>query len=261
LKNILTTLLISLLPLGSYADATAERGWYWYQDPIAAPQLVESKSLLPATPFKNWTEYNDAVKREFEEIQYRAIYNPTPENVQAYNTALRMIADNATRFGMLSVTKNWQDPNAGISKTAPNGAGLVGDLDNQRKQIGDIVNRYAIFYFIGKDCHYCASEANEIKRLELTYNMSARVISLDGTTLPQYPNPLPDKGISQKLGVKQAGEILAFDSTTNKTTVIGYGYIHFDQIVQRLQTLFITGTANWDQYRKQDMPVKIVGDN
>lgn len=257
MKKLLNCLL--LLPLLVYADPAAERGWYWYQDPIAVEKPIESNA--PTVPqFKNYTEYNDAIKREFEEIQMRAIYNPTPENVTAYNHALRTISNNAVRFGMLSVTQNWQDPSSGLSKSAPNGAGLVNDLNEQRKQIADIVNRYAIFYFIGKDCRYCGTEANEIKRLELTYNVTVRVITLDGTKLPQYPTPTLDKGISTKLGVKQAGEILAFDSQTNKTTVIGYGYVHFDQIVQRLQTLFITGTANWDQYRSQDTPVKIVKD-
>ena len=83
------------------------------------------------------------------------------------------------------------------------------------------------------------------------------MISLDGTTVPQYPTPTEDKGISQKLGVNAPGELLAFDSTNNKTTVLGYGYIHFDQIVQRLQTLFITGTADWSNYLKQQDPVMI----
>ena len=62
-------------------------------------------------------------------------------------------------------------------------------------------------------------------------------------------------GISKKLQVKEPGEILVFDSSNNQTTVLGFGYIHFDQIIQRIQTLFITGTANWDQYVSQKQPV------
>lgn len=236
------------------ADPAAERGWYYYEDPQTIIPQVESQ---PKVQYSSWTAYNDAIKREFEEIQDRAIYNPTPENVQAYNQALRSITNNAVRFGMLTATQNWQDPNSGLATSAPNGAGLQMDLDNQRKQIGDIVRRYAIFYFVGKDCKYCAVEANELKRLEYTYKITVRVISLDGTTVPQYPTPTADKGISQKLGINAPGELLAFDSTNNKTTVLGYGYIHFDQIVQRLQTLFITGTADWSNYLKQQDPVMI----
>lgn len=252
-------LICGLLVVASnvYADASAERGWYWYQDPVAVKQ--ESNPIKQLNPqFKNYTEYNEAIKQEFEEVQYRAIYNPTPENVAAYNHALRAISNNAVRFGMLSVTQNWQDPNSGLSKSAGNGAGLAEDLSTQRKQIADIVNRYAIFYFIGKNCRYCGVEANEIKRLELTYNVTVRVISLDGTTIQQYPHPMPDTGISKKLNVREPGEILAFDTMNNKTTVIGYGYIHFDQIIQRLQTLFISGTANWDQYMQTQTPVKLI---
>lgn len=237
----------------AHADSNAERGWYYYEDPqvIVAPP-VESQVQYPS-----WRAYNDALKQDFEEIQDRAIYNPTPENVQAYNQALRTITNNSVRFGMLSTTQNWQDPNSGLATAAPNGAGLQMDLDNQRKQIGDIVRRYAIFYFVGSDCKYCAVEANELKRLEYTYKITVRVISLDGTSVPQYPTPTPDKGISKKLGVSAPGELLAFDSSNNKTTVLGFGYIHFDQIIQRLQTLFITGTADWSEYLKQQDPVMI----
>ena len=246
-----------ILPVLALAD-NPMRGWYYYDDP--KPESVQVESKLPPK-YKSYTEFNEAVKREFEEIQNRAIYNPTPENIQAYNEALRAVSNNAVRFGMLSVTQNWQDPNAGISMSAANGAGLQLDLNKQREQIADIVKRYALFYFIDKDCKYCSVEANELKRMEYTYNITVRVISMDGSTLQQYPNQTLDNGISKKLGDKEAGELMAFDSNNNKTTILGFGYVHFDQIVQRLQTLFITGTANWDEYLNQKQPVVLSKDN
>jgi conjugal transfer pilus assembly protein TraF len=254
MKRLLNCLI--LCSAVAYADPMAERGWYFYQDPIEVQSTIESQPNLPPQ-YKNWTEYNDAVKREFEEIQNRAIYNPTQENVKAYNEALRAITNNAVRFGMLTTTQNWQDPNSGLSLNAANGAGLQSDLNDQRSQISDIVKRYALFYFIDKSCEYCNVEANELKRLEYTYNMTVRVVSMDGTSLPQYPNPTPDTGISKKLGIQKSGQLVAFDSTNKKITTIGFGYIHFDQITQRLQTLFITGTADWDSYLKQSEPVYI----
>lgn len=241
-----------LFVVNCFADQSAMRGWYFYEDP----------SQVQVQPqYNSYMDYNETLKHEFEEIQTRAIYNPTPENIQAYNLALRSISNNAVRFGMLSVTQNWQDPNAGISLSAPNGAGLQMDLDKQRQQIGEIIKRYAIFYFIDKNCKYCAIETNELKRLEYTYHISVRVISMDGSSLPQYPTPIKGIGISEKLQIKEAGELLAFDSTSSKTTIIGFGYIHFDQIIQRLQTMFITGTADWDQYINQKQPVILSKDN
>jgi len=238
----------------SYAGTDAMYGWYYYDDP--KPVVIQAPKTESAT-YKSYRDYNESLKQEFEEIQMKAIYSPTPENIQAYNVALRMLSNNAVKFGLLSVTQNWQDPNSGMSMTAPNGAGLQRDLDTQRKEIGNIVKRYAIFYFIGKDCKYCSVQVNELKRLEYTYNITVKVISLDGSNLPQYPAPMMDNGIGKKLGVREAGEMLVFDSTNNKTTVLGYGYVHFDQIIQRLQTMFITGTANWNQYLNQAQPVLI----
>lgn len=255
MKKLQTVFILLAIPMASYAGDEAMRGWYYYDDPKPA-QIESAPENLPIE-YKSYRDYNEAVKEQFEEIQYKAIYDPTPQNIQAYNEALRTISNNAVRFGLLSVTKNWQDPNSGTSLSAPNGAGLQYDLENQRKQIGDIVKRYAIFYFTARDCKYCTLEANELKRMEYTYNITVRVVSLDGSALAQYPEPTPDNGISKKLNVSEPGEILAFDSINNKTTVLGYGYIHFDQIIQRIQTLFITGTANWNQYLNQQQPVML----
>ncbi|MBY0380217.1 MAG: conjugal transfer protein TraF [Burkholderiales bacterium] len=237
-----------------YAGSDAMNGWYFYDDPRL---IIKATKNNDQKTYKGYSQYNEALKNEFEEIQDKAIYDPTPENIKAYNVALRMISNNAVKFGLLSVTQNWQDPNSGSSVSAPNGAGLQHDLDNQRQQISQIVKRFAIFYFVSKDCKYCSIEANELKRMEYAYNISVRVISMDGYSVPQYPNPTPDTGISKKLQVKEPGEILVFDSSNNKTTVLGFGYIHFDQIIQRIQTLFITGTANWDQYLTQSQPILI----
>ncbi len=53
------------------ADPAAERGWYYYEDPQTIIPQVESQ---PKVQYPSWTAYNDAVKREFEEIQDRARY-------------------------------------------------------------------------------------------------------------------------------------------------------------------------------------------
>jgi conjugal transfer pilus assembly protein TraF len=254
LTYILKIFIISVVG-NVYAGTDAMNGWYFYDDP--RPIIFKTPKNNESKTYGGYRQYNEELKNEFEEIQDKAIYDPTPENIKAYNVALRMISNNAVKFGLLSVTQNWQDPNAGISVAAPNGAGLQQDLDTQRKQINEIVKRFAIFYFIAKDCKYCSIEANELKRMEYTYNISVRVISMDGYSVPQYPNPTPDAGISKKLQVKEPGEILVFDSSNNKTTVLGFGYIHFDQIIQRIQTMFISGTANWDQYLTQPQPILI----
>ena len=245
--RLLFIVVLNILYFSVYADPSAYRGWWFYDD----PKQVETQPKL----FKSYSEYNQELKQEFEELQMKAIYDPTPENIKAYNVALRMLSNNAVKFAELSVTQNWQDPNAGISVTAPNGAGLNYDLEGQRRQISEIIKRYAVFYFIAKDCKYCSVQANELKRMEYTYHIIVRVVSMDGSNLPQYPNPTPDTGIAKRLGVVIPGEMLVFDSTNNKTTVLGFGYVHFDQIAQRIQTLFITGTANWDQYRQQPQPI------
>ena len=56
-----------MLPTLALAD-NPMRGWYYYDDP--KPESVQIESKLPAK-YKSYSEFNEAVKREFEEIQNR----------------------------------------------------------------------------------------------------------------------------------------------------------------------------------------------
>lgn len=246
------TLILLIICNNGFADKLAQRGWYFYDDPVF------TKIPVKKTPqFNSYQDMQDQINKEVQELQLQAIYNPTKENIHLYNTVIRRLGDFAFRFSMLATTDIWHDPDSGISQSAPNGAGAQSDLDKQRSQLSGLFQRVALIYFIDKNCKYCEIEANELKKLELSYNAAIRVVSLDGSTVSQYPNPMIDNGISKKLNVKKAGEIQIFDSQTNKTTILGYGYIHLDQILQRMQTLFITGTSNWNEYLKQKQPVLI----
>jgi conjugal transfer pilus assembly protein TraF len=237
----------------SYASEDVERGWFYYERP---PQ-IESQPSPPPPEYKSYKQLLDEVKAEYDEIEAKAIINPTPENIKAYRQAMQLVSDKSAKVAMLAATQNWQDPNSRISLQATGGSGIQQDLDKARTENAEIIRKYGIFYFFAKDCKYCEVEASEIKRLEATYGIHVVAISMDGSTLPGFENALPDNGFSTNLGVSKPGALIAFDSTTRKAIPVGYGYLHFDEIMKRIQALFISGTAYTDEYIKSDMPVKI----
>lgn len=246
--------IILMMAMSGYAnaDSTATQGWYYYETrPIYMP---ESATQMPFTSYK---QLLDEAKKEYEEIEAAAIVNPTSENIKAYRQAIQLVSDRTAKLAMLTATQNWQDPNSRLSTEAVNGSGLQQDLDGARQEYADIVKNYGIFYFISKDCKYCNVEANELKRLEVTYGISVMVISMDGSNLPQYPNPLQDNGFSANIGVSKAGALIAFDAKKKKPVVIGYGYLHYDEIMKRIHALFISGTAYPDSYINNDNPERI----
>lgn len=233
-----------------YASNDATLGWYYY----ATPPIIESEEIYNNTQFSSYKQLLDEAKKEYEELEAAAIINPSQENIQAYRQAMQLVSDKTARLAMLTATQNWQDPTSRISNIAVNGSGLQQDLDKARQENEDIVKNYGLFYFISSDCKYCFVEANELKRIEQTYGINIVAVSMDDSTLPQYPTPLKDNGFSANLGVSRAGALVAFDVTKNKAVVLGYGYLHYDEIMSRIHALFISGTAYPDEYVNKDNP-------
>ena len=250
-QSILTVLVLVAKCNMGYASEDVERGWFYYERP---PQIA---SQPVQEQYKSYKQLLDEVKAEYDELEAKAIINPSSENVKDYRNAMQLVSDKSAKLAMLAATQNWQDPNSRISLQATSGSGIQQDLDKARLQNAEIVRKYGIFYFFAKDCKYCEVEASEIKRLEATYGIHVVAISMDGSQLPEFSNTLPDNGFSTNLGVTKPGALIAFDSTTRKAVPIGYGYLHFDEIMKRIQALFISGTAYTNEYLKSDMPVKI----
>lgn len=252
-SNIGKSLFLIMIWSKVYASPDAQVGWFFYEKPLK----VESQNAKPIPQFNNYKQLLDQAKAEYEEVEAKAILDPTPENIMLYRQAMQVISDRSAKLALLATTQNWQDPNSRISLQATGGAGLQQDLDSSRRDVADLVKRFGIFYFFSANCKYCSLEANEVKRLELNYGINIKAVSMDGSNLKQFPNALPDKGFSTALGVKKPGALVALDVVTGKSVIIGYGYMHYDAIIERLHTLFVSGTAYPEQYLNGPIPEKI----
>lgn len=244
--------IILVLLMGQvFCSEDAQKGWFYYELP---PQI---ESEIPTPQYNSYKQALEAAKAEYDEVEARAIIDPTPLNVKAYRDAMQLISDKSARLAMLASTQSWQDPNSRLSLFAQGGSGSQQDLDNMRTLDADIIQKYGIFYFFSKDCKYCSVEANELKRLENTYGIHVVAVSMDGSLLSQFPDAINDNGFSTNLNIDKPGALVAFDSIKEKAVTIGYGYIHFDEIIKRVQALFVSGTGDPSTYINSTLPVKI----
>lgn len=239
------------------ADPLAEQGWFFYKDP--PQQKIESQPDTQENPeqFNSYKQLLNQARVEYEEAQAKAIVNPTQENIAAYRAATKVIIDQSARFAMLTGTQYWQDPDSGLAQQATGGKGLSQDISNMQEQNEEIVRKYGIFYFFASNCKYCSVEADELKRMEVQYGITVKAISMDGSSLQQYPSAIQDNGMSLNMGVKTPGALVVFDSNRNKPVVLGYGYMHYTEIFKRIHTLFVSGTADPDTYLKQNIVVPL----
>ncbi|MBY0379506.1 MAG: conjugal transfer protein TraF [Burkholderiales bacterium] len=245
------SIVLALLISQVYCSEDAQKGWFYYEQP---PQ-IESEIVTPQ--YNSYKQALEAAKAEYSEVEARAIIDPTPSNVKAYRDAMQLISDKSARLAMLASTQSWQDPNSRLSQFAMGGSGGQQDLDNMRAEDGEIIKKYGIFYFYSKDCKYCNVEANELKRLENTYGIHVVTVSMDGSLLSQFPDAINDNGFSANLNIDKPGALVAFDSIKKKAITIGYGYMHFDEIIKRIQALFVSGTGDPSTYINSKLPVKI----
>jgi conjugal transfer pilus assembly protein TraF len=69
------------------------------------------------------------------------------------------------------------------------------------------------------------------------YGVEIFPVSLDGGTLPEFPNARPDNGASQNLNVTSVPAIFLADKRTGRIQPLGYGVMSLEEIVNRIYVL------------------------
>jgi conjugal transfer pilus assembly protein TraF len=195
-----------------------ERGWLWYkrsplpkkrEDKYAKDQKDQSES--PIAPLKESHPYSaqmEKVRKTFEEIQNKAILEPTLENVQTMQNAQNIIMNRATAF-----EKSWMLAsllNAGNFRESdqPSPSTRKIYLEKQERELDQQIQllskTYGLFIIFKNDCPYCHEFAPIVKQLARTYGFEVKAISEDGNhqdggLLELFPDAVLDNGTIAKI--------------------------------------------------------------
>lgn len=266
----LTTLFLSLLLYNVMAMAVPgfyenqQQGWHWYAATPVEEEEIEEKSPerhsenettnlsenkekeesfiieihAPADPKEELARLQETV----ETAKAQAVLDPTPENVKTYITLQNAIQQQALQFANTWQTVLWSNPELDVSLKKPtNQTARHVYLDQHQQDKAQAVQEWAktqgLFYFFRSDCPYCQKFSPILKQFELTFGIQVVPISLDGGTLPEYPNAKPDNGAATRLGVTTVPAIYAVDPRTQNITPVSFGLISVDDLAERLWKL------------------------
>ena len=251
MKSIILFLLLGLptLAIATEPNPWFQRqteGWFWYIDPpeeeeIEDVETPESEPAVIPAVFNPKAEL-EAFQEKLENAQALAIMQPTQENVIRYLYLQKQAMDNSQRFSETWQRVVWLTPELDhtlVRPTSPKAVNAYYDTRNAQRKVTleQVAERHGLFYFFRQSCPYCQQFSPILKSFAKRYGFHVTAISLDGGTSPGFPNPRPDNGTAQRLGVTTVPAVYLVQPNTRSVQPVAFGLLGPSELEQRILTL------------------------
>jgi conjugal transfer pilus assembly protein TraF len=137
----------------------------------------------------------------------------------------------------------WSTPSLDQSLVRPHSpeglkAWTAARTESRTTALRDIAQMYGLFFVFSSDCPYCIQIAPFLKRFARTYDFTLIPISIDGGTLPEFPDARYEPSIKARLGVDVTPAIFLVDPGAGHIQPIAYGVISLSELETRIVRLF-----------------------
>jgi len=218
-------------------------GWWWYRDPAEEEDDLEVGKPEDVLNILNAAKTVEETREIFQASLNTALMTPTRFNVKRYMYAKQWFMVRAETFANVVQRVRWQSPDLDYSVSHPvNHIGLSVYKNERRKE--DEANMVALgdqgdglFFFMSSSCSYCAALAPLLRDIQQEYGLPVMAITVDGGGLPEFPNPRPDNGISEQLGVVTVPTLYLVRPATDEYIPIGSGVMSKNEIMERIYSL------------------------
>jgi len=223
-----------------------ERGTVWYP-----PERLEAPEVKPEDAPKNKEAQRAPEIDEFERIQKRlgelrqiAIITPTQENIRAYIEFQEAQMQRASVFADQWRRTLWANPELAYDGRPVNATG-INSFDaayGQRVKgsLNQLANTHGLYFFFRSDCPYCHAMAPTLELLQRTHGIRIIAISMDGGSLPQFPNALPNRGQAEQLGVRSVPSYFIAEPSKRSVLPLGSGVMSLSALEDRIYTQAFT---------------------
>jgi hypothetical protein len=170
-------------------EEQATSGWAFYCDPDPVPEeeMVEEAAPgptpAPAPTPETATEQMMSFRAHVDELKYRAVLDPTEENVRAYITVQKQMIDQAGHF-----TDQWQrvifgSPDLSVTDDFPMSAAGIGVYQDQIKAVRDetfreVATTSGIIFIFEDDsrCGMCRAQGEILAQMQDWYEVSVLAV-------------------------------------------------------------------------------------
>jgi len=237
-------LSVSLPTQASYIDRKAE-GWHYYEDrkqPLTkdiSPKKEEAKKS-PNDPVERLARF----KKELETLKAVAVMDPTFDNVQAYMVFQKKMMKKSSKFAQKWMEVVFTTPELDYTVKHPTSqTARHVYLDQEKLKMEQEIKRlsqtHGLFFFFMKGCSYCKNFAPIVKAFSKKYGWDVIAISLDGSSLPEFPDAVQDNGSAAQLGVTVIPTLLAVNPQKEQVVPLSHGMSSQDQILERIRVLIL----------------------
>jgi conjugal transfer pilus assembly protein TraF len=231
-------------------------GWSFYcrapeEKSDSEDDQPEPSTATPKEPEKE-PEKNPATAAMMEframvdEAKYKAVLDPTPENVLAYMELNKLIAEKAGEF-----TDQWQRqlfaaPHLDKNVEYPLAQAGIGVYQEQLKEARQAsfqkTARTSGIMFMFEDsskCGMCRLQGEVLAFMQEEYEVSVLAVSKDGGQNEYFPEARYDPGRLQELGLEEfpAPTLALIHPQTKEIKIIGSGLLTADQVLERVYVI------------------------
>lgn len=214
-------------------------GWFWYRDPL--PPKPRPPSTTPKKP-KDLTDF-ESLQQRLEELKRVAVMNPTETNLLAYMRFQRMVMDKSQVFADRWQRLVWSAPDLDYGMSGrPTNAMAINAFDDQQRDrdaqtVRTLAATHGLIFVFRSDCPFCHRFAPILKRFEQDYGITVLAISLDGGTLPDYPDARRDNGMAARLNATAVPALYLTAPARREIRPVGFGLMSMSDLLERVAAL------------------------
>jgi conjugal transfer pilus assembly protein TraF len=226
---------------GSYFKRQAE-GWWWYEDP-ALIEDVETGDPAAIVLRLDAAQTVEESREIFQASLNSALMRPSHFTVTRYMYAKDWIMERAELFSNYVQRVRFQTPALDYSLISPanNTGALLHRAERDEEDAENLralaANGAGIFFFFSSTCPYCQAMAPMLSTLQAEFGIEILSVTVDGGALPEFPEPRPDNGAAERLGVATVPALFLAHPQTNEILPLGAGMVSRQELIQRIYAL------------------------
>lgn len=220
------------------------RGWHWYEKLPIEEESKDSKpdespSTLGSAKPLTAKEQLDQYRKHLEESLAKAILEPTPHNIKAYQEKQKVLMERSQTFSVNWMKNVMTTPSLDYNLEFPtNQMARHTYLDEQMAQsyktIQALSEEYGLFFFFSGECPYCHKFAPIVKEFSQKYAWDVLAISLDDSKLAEFPNAVSDNGLAGQWKIEVLPSLYAVNPYTGHVIALAHGLTSLDDIEDRI---------------------------
>ncbi len=227
------------------SDTKQGQGWFWYEDPerLTKPQTIDKPQpkTVNSQREKDLAKF-EAFKKRIEDQRKIALINPTVENVTLLQDLQTREVMAASHLSDVAQRVVWANPYMDFTQQNPvNPIGMkVKERQyesEKREMIDHLAKTSVLFFFFRSDCSYCHAMSPIVSGLSMATGIKIFPITLDGGSLPEFPSPKMDNGMSKNLGIESTPALFLAIPAEQKIMPVAYGVMNEMGLLDRLFAL------------------------